>query len=221
MQNRKDLFWLACMLATSFIAGQTAAYAQYGSNSFNPGTARPDGSKLGVEYPAETLLRNSSTRPNSGNIISSKPISGSARNASAEPMAPMLNGAEATRKTPRPSIPDASKLGIELPLKKLLRNSTEMPRPTERILNGLFNPELVAVRPRAVPPAEAAVPTGPRAVLAAERAVPPAAGQYGCKVPAGRVNWHADFNKALMSAKVSRKPVLLFQMMGKLDDEFC
>jgi len=41
------------------------------------------------------------------------------------------------------------------------------------------------------------------------------------KVQPGLVRWHKDFNEACAAAKKSGKPVLLFQMMGKLDDQFC
>jgi len=41
------------------------------------------------------------------------------------------------------------------------------------------------------------------------------------KVEPGKVVWHQNFKEACASAKVSGKPVLLFQMMGKLDDRFC
>ena len=41
------------------------------------------------------------------------------------------------------------------------------------------------------------------------------------KVPPGQVQWHATFEAACAAARKSGKPVLLFQMMGKLDDRFC
>ncbi len=41
------------------------------------------------------------------------------------------------------------------------------------------------------------------------------------KVEPGKVTWHKDFDEACASSKLSGKPVLLFQMMGKLDDGFC
>jgi hypothetical protein len=41
------------------------------------------------------------------------------------------------------------------------------------------------------------------------------------KVQPGLVGWHPDFAAACEAAKKSKKPVLLFQMMGKLDDQFC
>jgi hypothetical protein len=41
------------------------------------------------------------------------------------------------------------------------------------------------------------------------------------KVKPGLVNWHADFASACAESRRSGKPVLLFHMMGKLDDGFC
>jgi hypothetical protein len=41
------------------------------------------------------------------------------------------------------------------------------------------------------------------------------------KVAAGKVKWHASFAEACAAASKSGKPVLLFQMMGQLDDLFC
>jgi hypothetical protein len=41
------------------------------------------------------------------------------------------------------------------------------------------------------------------------------------KVEPGKVRWHKNFADACAAAKKSGKPVLLFQMMGKLDERFC
>ena len=41
------------------------------------------------------------------------------------------------------------------------------------------------------------------------------------KVEPGKVRWHADFAAACRAAGRSGKPVLLFQMMGRLDEKFC
>ena len=41
------------------------------------------------------------------------------------------------------------------------------------------------------------------------------------KVEPGKVKWHANLAAARKAAAKSGKPVLLFQMMGKLDDQFC
>lgn len=43
----------------------------------------------------------------------------------------------------------------------------------------------------------------------------------GAKVPAGKVRWHSDAAKASKAAQLSGKPVLLFAMLGNLDDRFC
>jgi hypothetical protein len=41
------------------------------------------------------------------------------------------------------------------------------------------------------------------------------------KVEPGQVTWHPSFSAACEAARTSGKPVLLFQMMGKLDEQFC
>ena len=41
------------------------------------------------------------------------------------------------------------------------------------------------------------------------------------KVQPGGVHWHPSWAAACEAARKSKKPVLLFQMMGKLDDQFC
>jgi hypothetical protein len=56
--------------------------------------------------------------------------------------------------------------------------------------------------------------TNPAAAIGAAEFVNP-------KVEPGKVRWHKDFATACREAKKSGKPVLLFQMMGKLDDQFC
>jgi hypothetical protein len=41
------------------------------------------------------------------------------------------------------------------------------------------------------------------------------------KARPGLVRWHAGLVDALAAAKVSRRPVLVFQLLGNLDQEFC
>lgn len=41
------------------------------------------------------------------------------------------------------------------------------------------------------------------------------------KVEPGKVKWHKTIVDACEAAKKSGKPVLLFQMMGNLDEQFC
>jgi hypothetical protein len=52
-------------------------------------------------------------------------------------------------------------------------------------------------------------------------AAAPAKGFDNPKVASGKVTWHKDLATACAASKTSGKPVLLFQMMGKLDDKFC
>ena len=37
----------------------------------------------------------------------------------------------------------------------------------------------------------------------------------------GEVDWHPSFDEACEAAMESGKPVLLFQLLGRLDEEFC
>jgi hypothetical protein len=54
-----------------------------------------------------------------------------------------------------------------------------------------------------------------------ERLLATSTGFVNPKVEPGKVGWHADFASARAASAKSGKPVLLFQMMGKLDDRFC
>jgi hypothetical protein len=91
-----------------------------------------------------------------------------------------------------------------------------------------------AVQPPAPPPPQPNVrdvdrPKGmiempTKRILARQTNLAPAAGAdafVNPKVQPGAVRWHKDFDAACAAAKKSGKPVLLFQMMGKLDDRFC
>jgi hypothetical protein len=69
-----------------------------------------------------------------------------------------------------------------------------------------------------------AIELGPKEVLATTTPAPAPPAKDGFvnpKVAPGKVNWHADFDAACKAAAKTGKPVLLFQMMGKLDDQFC
>ena len=72
--------------------------------------------------------------------------------------------------------------------------------------------------------AEAGVDYHSRAVAIPANQTPPVvSGQSINNVPAqaGKITWHNTFAKACAAAKQSGKPVLLFEMLGKLDEEFC
>jgi hypothetical protein len=54
------------------------------------------------------------------------------------------------------------------------------------------------------------------------RSSPTAAGEpANPRTRPGLVRWHEDFAAACAAARRSGKPVLLFQMMGRLDQKFC
>ncbi len=60
------------------------------------------------------------------------------------------------------------------------------------------------------------------ALIAKESSPVPAADDFvNPKVRPGLVKWHPSWNAACQASQKSGKPVLLFQMMGKLDDQFC
>jgi hypothetical protein len=65
---------------------------------------------------------------------------------------------------------------------------------------------------------------GPQHIAAAATPLPTRAPNndfVNPKVEPGKVKWHADFDTACKAAAKSGKAVMLFQMMGKLDDQFC
>lgn len=76
---------------------------------------------------------------------------------------------------------------------------------------------------RQVPGPKRQIELPTKAVLA-NRTAPAAAAEPGFanpKVQPGKVRWHVSFAAAQAAAQKSGKPVLLFHMMGKLDDQFC
>jgi hypothetical protein len=82
--------------------------------------------------------------------------------------------------------------------------------------------------PNAQPPAPGAdrpkrAIEAPAERLVAGTTAAPAAGEafVNPRVPPGKVRWHPDFASACKAAAQSGKPVLLFQMMGRLDQKFC
>jgi hypothetical protein len=88
---------------------------------------------------------------------------------------------------------------------------------------------LVAVAAGDPKPARRAADRGKMVIEAPVKAMlagggQPAAGSGGFVNPhvePGRVKWHPTFAAACRAARKSGKPVLLFQMMGKLDEQFC
>ena len=77
--------------------------------------------------------------------------------------------------------------------------------------------------PRAADRGKRDIETPTEQVVANRSAGVPAAGEpfVNPKVQPGKVRWHADLAEACQAASKSGKPVLLFQMMGRLDEKFC
>jgi hypothetical protein len=61
----------------------------------------------------------------------------------------------------------------------------------------------------------------PAEALVAASAAPRADAFVNPKVAPGKVTWHPNFQSACAASKASGKPVMLFQLLGKLDDQFC
>src|SRR5947209_233492 len=88
---------------------------------------------------------------------------------------------------------------------------------------------VAAAEPAAAPKVDGgkrAVERPLKAVLAATPATPPA-GKAAAPpftnptVQPGKVRWHDSWAAACAASRRSGKPVLLFQMMGRLDQRFC
>lgn len=119
-------------------------------------------------------------------------ISVSASAHLAQAQNPTENGSRAAR--PITQRMDFSKSKIEGPLKSLLRSGASAAPETD--LNKLI------VSPR---PARAASP-----VVAPHD-----------RVSTGLITWHNNVQEAMSKSAKSGKPVLVFHMMGMLDDRFC
>ena len=69
---------------------------------------------------------------------------------------------------------------------------------------------------------KAVIELPPKTIIAnSAPAKPSADGFVNPKVEPGKVKWHTTFAEACAASAKSGKPVMLFQMMGKLDDQFC
>ena len=99
---------------------------------------------------------------------------------------------------------DLSKREVELPLERALPGGAASKAEQQRDATKDYGKRLVEF------PLERYLPGGAAAQVPDREAVKP-----------GLVRWHADFATACAAAESSYKPVLLFQLLGKLDDEFC
>jgi hypothetical protein len=96
-------------------------------------------------------------------------------------------------KSQNPPIPGMAQIAPAQPAAKPALGKLEIERPTEQLL---------------------AKPSNLSTVPAVETFVNP-------KVEPGKIHWHDSFATACTASKTSGKPVLLFQMMGNLNQRFC
>jgi hypothetical protein len=113
-----------------------------------------------------------------------------------------------------------------------------MQAPWGLYLTGLYGIALVAgaasgedaVLQRPLDVGKRAIEAAPKKLLAQATSTAPSApaatalsrhGRENPKVQPGLVHWHPAIADACAAARRSGKPVLLFQMMGNLDEKFC
>ncbi len=97
-----------------------------------------------------------------------------------------------------------------------------VPQPPNGIQNVAQPPGAnVPAQPRRVDIRKGILELKTETVVQQRSAPAPAAAVANPRVEPGKVRWHADFAAACAASQKSGKPVLLFQMMGKLDEQFC
>ncbi len=120
---------------------------------------------------------------------------------------------------------DVRKMAIERPIKSLLVNPGAVPATLR------YAPSVVPGAVRSSSPLSRAIGASKRAGIitaTAETAMAPAVPTDAKSVSTvkstsltGLIAWRKDFNEARKASARSGKPVMLFQMMGRLDDRFC
>lgn len=101
---------------------------------------------------------------------------------------------------------DMSKMRVEFPVKGLLGGYREPVASEPTALKRLVRKE--------------ATPANPAKTVGSSQK-PVIKQQPSEKVEPGKVRWHKAIQTAMDASRQSGKPVLLFQMMGRLDDRFC
>jgi hypothetical protein len=115
--------------------------------------------------------------------------------------------APSTAEPPR----DRGKAVIELPVQNVVAAAQPAPRLADYTKGRIEGP-VQGVAAASAPARAAAV----KAALKANNT-----GFVNPKVEPGKVAWHRDLAAASVAAGKSGKPILVFHMMGKLDDQFC
>ena len=108
-------------------------------------------------------------------------------------------------------------------MNRIMKSGT-LAEPSRCVLLAVASPAFAADPPKPVPDGDKRIAessTEGRAGRPVGTTPPMPAPADNPKVQPGKVKWHANFADACAAAQKSGKPVLLFQMMGKLDDQFC
>jgi hypothetical protein len=126
------------------------------------------------------------------------------RQAPGQPAAPGVAAAPAGARNLDPS----KIIAIESPTRTLVQALSTSTPPTRPPGLGLDQPK-------------GAVIEAPTARVVKDRSAPALDGFVNPRVAPGLVRWHASLAEACARSSTSRKPVLLFQMMGKLDEALC
>ena len=128
-------------------------------------------------------------------------------------------------------VADESKRRVERPVKAFVADAI-LPAPKPQVDRGKAVIEAPAkrilVQAKPVPPDHADIskydielPPSQILVEASDKRVKENATDRSFKkVAPGKVQWYKDFAAAVEMSKVSNKPVLLFQLLGQLDEEF-
>ena len=119
---------------------------------------------------------------------------------------------------------DFGKRKVEAPTKNVLTESAGLPAPPRFTVNSetLKKPRLDVGKGRIERATERLLVDGAQALRQSVAKTGSATPAFeNPKVEPGKVRWHTNFDAARAASGKSLKPVLLFQMMGNLDDRFC
>lgn len=195
-----------------------------------------DRSKALIEMPAKAILgKTPEPKPKrpvlDGPVLDGPVLDVSKRKIERPAKAVLAKPRDASPKRPV----DISKERIELPAKTLVGepkplvlDASKLPRVdvTKAVIE--FPPKELLVelklpaksKPR-VDESKADIEAAPKRVLVdTSKAKSAPADREFKKVAPGKVSWHMSFDAAVAASKKSSKPVLLFQLLGQLDEEF-
>lgn len=120
---------------------------------------------------------------------------------------------------------DFSKRRIETPLERIIRTPKDSGglRQLPVLRTEAFGPARPAraASSRSNAPAVTASAVATARIARASRSAVAVKPSDNPKVQPGLVEWNTDFETACAQSRKSGKPVLLFHMMGNLDDRFC